>query len=246
MRTNQCGYIAQPQSQAQLLNQRHDFQIRRSASEPAHELQPSNRATAINLAISTATTKQNQSCLNQCNDTNNIQSDDYDCLPKISTIKVRMRSNFEHLHAMVHIHRGSGFYFSSVSSSYASKIQLNSYHVAGHERIKNWPRLSINQNPYKKNTHARTRKHNIFYTTQFCLLGNFVLSLFYVIYLPLSHSLNSCGAVVYTFFLKHIRWLTFVGIRWITHNHSHWLKLYPSFVLVSEMIQLFKFQRQPA
>lgn len=80
---NHMGHHVHPH--ANPIYQRHDFQNRRSASEPVHELQAGNRLA--NTASIDQSTNPNNS-----NESNHQPSDDcnyVECLQKITTVKVR-------------------------------------------------------------------------------------------------------------------------------------------------------------
>lgn len=85
---NQMGHNVHPHPHSQInpIYQRHDFQNRRSASEPVHELQAANRLT------NTVSTDQSTNNPNNSNESNHQHGDDcnyVDCLQKITTVKVR-------------------------------------------------------------------------------------------------------------------------------------------------------------
>lgn len=87
--TNHMGHtVLHPH--ANPIFQRHDFQNRRSASEPAHELQIGGNTRLANTVLSS--TEQATNNPNHANDTNHKHGDDcnyVDCLQKITTVKVR-------------------------------------------------------------------------------------------------------------------------------------------------------------
>lgn len=85
------GHTVMHPAHANPIFQRHDFQNRRSASEPAHELQMHGGHTrSANTVLSS--TEQATNNPNHANDTNHKHGDDcnyVDCLQKITTVKVR-------------------------------------------------------------------------------------------------------------------------------------------------------------
>lgn len=99
---NQFGSNVHSYSHVTSPYQRHDFQIRRSASEPVQDLQPTNRL----ITNATANSNNNNNNNNNYNKDNNNQSQEhcsptisvvsdnkqgeFDLLPKITTIKVRI------------------------------------------------------------------------------------------------------------------------------------------------------------
>lgn len=98
---NQIGHNVHPH--ANPIYQRHDFQNRRSASEPAHELQAGNRANTTSTEQSTTNNPNNS------NEPNHQHGDDcnyVDCLQKIPTVKVRClsRPKTTQRHTHTHIH----------------------------------------------------------------------------------------------------------------------------------------------
>ena len=86
--------------------QRHDFQKRRSASEPAHELQiGANTRLANHVLSSTEQATNNQNHSNEPN--NHKHGDDcnyVDCLQKITTVKVRCLSSKLQQYTKTHSH----------------------------------------------------------------------------------------------------------------------------------------------
>lgn len=83
---NQTGHNMHPN--ANPIYQRQDFQNRRSASEPAHELQ-ANRSTNT---VSSSSNEHATNNRNHSNEPNHQHGDDcnfVDCLQKITTVKVR-------------------------------------------------------------------------------------------------------------------------------------------------------------
>lgn len=81
---NQIGQSIVHSAQLNPIYQRQDFQNRRSASEPAHEPQHPGRNVPTTTTIENSTTNNP----NNSNDTN-YHGGDFNCLQKITTIKVR-------------------------------------------------------------------------------------------------------------------------------------------------------------
>lgn len=99
LHSNQFGSNVHPISHVTSPYQRHDFQIRRSASEPVQDLQPTNRlittANSINNNNNNSNIDNNNQLQEHCSPnisvvTDNKQGDEFDLLPKITTIKVRI------------------------------------------------------------------------------------------------------------------------------------------------------------
>lgn len=89
--------------QANPIYQRHDFQNRRSASEPAHEIQAGKRLA------NTVSTEKATNNTNNSNESNHQHGDDcnyVDCLQKITTVKVRCLQRPKHKlnHIYSHLH----------------------------------------------------------------------------------------------------------------------------------------------
>lgn len=85
------GHTVMHPAHANPIFQRHDFQNRRSASEPAHELQMHGGHTRLANTV-LPSTEQPTNNPNHANDTNHKHGDDcnyVDCLQKITTVKVR-------------------------------------------------------------------------------------------------------------------------------------------------------------
>lgn len=81
---NQMAHTVHPY--ANPIYQRQDFQNRRSASEPVHELQAGNRA---NTASTDQSTTNNPNSSNEPNHQHGDDCNYVDCLQKITTVKVR-------------------------------------------------------------------------------------------------------------------------------------------------------------
>lgn len=89
---NHMGHTVHPL--ANPIFQRHDFQNRRSASEPAHELQIGGNTRLAHSAISSAEqATNNPSHSNQLNHQHGDDCNYVDCLQKITTVKVRCLSS---------------------------------------------------------------------------------------------------------------------------------------------------------
>lgn len=83
--------------------QRHDFQNRRSASEPAHELPIGGNTRLANTVLSSNEQATNNP--NHSNEPNHKHGDDcnyVDCLQKITTVKVRCLSSTPNI--QIHMH----------------------------------------------------------------------------------------------------------------------------------------------
>lgn len=101
---NSTGHTVHPHVNP--IYQRHDFQNRRSASEPVHELQAANRLTNTTSTEQSTTNNPNHS-----NETNHQHGDDcnyVDCLQKITTVKVRClprpNTKLKHTNTLTHTH----------------------------------------------------------------------------------------------------------------------------------------------